>query len=567
MTITLGIRVGAMRLPGLALLMLISMPLSAGEYSEAEKCEIYFRADMPRPDAEVLSIKDPRWNALNGPLLVDKVNRIGVNKERATVLAASCIEFNYLLQPISDLTLLEERRCMIENLKKVFSKLNPSLLDLAKMEHVFTHLLEQEQNPSPNESLSHLFVQSGLITGATALSLPYIAKHFSFDWQLLASRQGNLPWLCVMVCLKIVGTASGLYKSYEMVKSNAQQILSKINKDDRFVLNFSKAMILVEQIIEIIRKNPTLANTFTIFIDFDHACELSPGLNQTLTRAKKRLLADWFCLASLWKSKDSPSLYRDIKKYTKTFKTLYYGLARLDAYLAVVRIYQDLEQRGLPVTLARYRQHETRPCFFFKDLRNPLIDDSVANDFELDGNAVLNGPSTCGKTVAIKTISYGFILGQSILLVPANKAEFAPVNNIGAYFNISDNIKEGQSSYEAQRLAIDGLLNLAQKPGRTLLFIDEPYNGITSDLGEELTDRLIKKLITFSHVTFLLSTHHRKPTEYGEKKDGVVHNWQPELLEIDNKFRRTFKMIDGIAKWWYEDREKALAFIKQISDE
>lgn len=555
------------KLAFLLLVQIASLPLDAADYSEAQKCQIYFRTAMPRPDADMLSVSDSRWTALNGPLLVDKVNRIGVNKDRATVLAASAIEFNFLLQPTSDIKTLEERRLLLESLQEAFLELNPLMLELAKMEHVFTHLLDLEQANPTDQSSSQLFFQGGLVAAATIMSVPYIAKHLSFDVQLLSASQENPLWLGLMVCLKLVSTAGGFYKSYEMVKCNAQQIQTKVRKDDRFVLDFSKAMVFAEKITKIITENPTLANKLTIFIDFDHTRKLSPGLNDTLLRAKNRLTNNRYFFPSLWKTKDSPSLCENIKKYTDLFKTLYYGLARLDAYLAVIRIYRDFEAREIPATFAQFRLDKTKPCFKFTDLRNPLIDNSVANDFEIDGSVVLNGPSTCGKTAAMKSISSVIIMAQSILLVPAREALLTPVSNIGAHFNVKDNINEGQSSYEAQRLAIKSLLDLAKKPGITALFIDEPYNCITSDLGEAMTDELITTLKSLSHTVFFVSTHHRKPTEHGEQKDGMVYNWQPEVLEDDDKFVRTFKIKPGIATWWYDNKQKAMAFIRQLDEE
>lgn len=558
-----------LKLVPLILAPLVALPLCAGDYSEAQKCQIYFRAEMPRPDADMISVTDPRWAALNGPLLVDRVNRVGVGHDRATVLAASSVEFNFLLQPTSDIKTLEERRALLWNLKELFSELNPLILELAKMEHVFTRLLDHEQTPS-TESLSQLFFHGGLVAAITALSIPYAAKHLVFDGQLLLTNKESTIWLCCMAGLKLIGTASGYYKSYEMVKGDTQQIHSKIKKDDRFVLDFSKAMRLVERIIKIITKNSTLANKLTILIDFDLKRKLSPGLEETLARAKKRLMAEYF-LAALWKAKDSSALCDDIKKYSDLFKTLYFGLARLDAYLAVVRIYIDCEERGIPVTFARYRVPAVRPYFKFTDLRNPLIDDSVPNDFELDGSAILSGPSTCGKTAAMKSISSAIIMAQSILLVQASEALLAPVSNIGAFFNIKDNINEGRSSYEAQRLAIKDCLDLTKKRGITMLFIDEPYNCVPSNVGEAMTDELITKMKALSLTSFLVSTHHKKPTEHGEQKDDSVHNWQPEVLEevLENgqhKFTRTFKIKEGSPEWWFV-KEKAMAFIKQLDDE
>lgn len=539
-------------------------------YSREEKQRIYFNAEIKRPSSSnIISINDPRWRDLNGPLLVQKTNQLDDGKIPATVLAASQVEFNYLCQPIKNIKTLEERKFMIEELFVVFDKLDPLITNLVELEQVFTRLLESQHNSAAYSTISQLCFQGSVVAVGTCCTIPYVMNHLLFDWQSFMASQYNIFWLFSMVGLKIAGTASGFYKSCEFVWDTAQQVRAKLSKDDRFILDFAQAMQNVERIIEIVKENPTLANTLTMFIDFDNSRVIHPLLNNIIKRAKKRLSINDYNLYALWSSKNSSSLYHEIMLFTEQFKYLYYALARLDGYLAIVRIYKDREERGLPVTLVNYNHSSERPYFRFKNLKNPLIDNSVENDFELNGHAVLNGPSTCGKTAVLKEISSAFMMGQSLLLVFANEAEIAPVGNIGAYFNVGDNIQVGHSSLKAQILAMENLLKLDEstEKERSLLLIDEPLKGATSDIGEELVaTKLMEKIVLLPHVTALISTHFESPTEYANNFN-YIHNWHPELLEQDGKFVRTFKIKEGVLPWWFKDKEKARKFINQIYDE
>lgn len=513
---------------------------------------------MPRPEAnQIFSCQSPQWKDLNGDLLVKKL-LLGKN-----IFDATCVEFPTLLQPNSDMQTLENRRGIFECLLKVQDQLDPLLRELAEQEHVFTHFIQQEKNPSISYAMYLFTFQGGTFILLTGLNLPYVFRHFFNDWQKMMANPGNIIWYYVILSLKVAGLLGGLYSSYQSACFMITKIKNEFTINDCLVLDFAKAMKPLRMIMAIVAEHPPLANNFARIIDFDHELILNKELAKTIKRAEKRLDADGNFFAKLWALKDSPAVYEELKGFSNYFKLIYWSFVRLDAYSIGPRIYCELNKKGQAVCLAQFTHTPQRPYFSFKKLRNPLIDDSVANDFELDGHAVFNGAPTGGKTAAIKTIGWGYIMGQSGFVVFAEEACIAPVSAIGTYFNVGDDIEQDKSGLIKQYTEMKNLERLAEhEPGRTLLLIDEPLKGV-HDIGESIIADLMKQLLRLPRLTFLMSTHYKSPTLFTEEEKNSVHNWYPEVIENEGAFIPTFKFSEGIS-WWLTDYAKAQRLIDQI---
>jgi hypothetical protein len=420
-----------------------------------------------------------------------------------------------------------------------FDELDPLMQELADKEGVFTTLLYEEQNPQIKSSLSISFFQIGAGMLATALSVSYISRHLLNDWREFTNSTSPTFWLSTLAFLKLAGSMSQLYKTCEPEWKKASQIYAKKHEDNCFVLDFSKAIIAIQKIIKIVENCPTLANTFTILIDFDSQVKIDAELSETIVRLN----------STSYVAKDSSSLCEEIRSYTHYFKVLYRCLARLDAYLAVIRIYRDLEERGQAVCLVSFDLNLERPAFSFVGLRNPLVDNAIPNDFNLNGHAVLSGPSLSGKTAAMMSIASAFVMAQSILLVYAKDALIRPVDNI--FINLNSNLAK--------------LLESSKKiQGKTLLFLDEPQKGITH--GEELIKDLTTELLSLPNAAFLITTNYKSPTKLAET-NSLVHNWQLVVEEKDDKFKRVFCVKEGVSNWWFNDVEKVKKYILQICNE
>jgi DNA mismatch repair protein MutS len=251
-----------------------------------------------------------------------------------------------------------------------------------------------------------------------------------------------------------------------------------------------------------------------------------------------------------------------------------YGVA--DAYLSVVRLYQESQQQALPLRWVTFSQGETPACTL-QNVYNPIVtpEHAVPNSFVLGGSNVarhmmLTGPHGCGKTTSMKTIAYVYAMGQSILLGQADQAAILPINKIGTYLNITDNLAQGMSSFMAEKKRMKELHALAEHlepTDRCLMLIDEPYAKTLQVVGEDRVYRFVADLYKIPQLMMLIATHFEKPAILESESQGVVENYQPELLEpTPHNFMRTFRILKGKAGWWFEDAQRRSDFVDWLGE-
>lgn len=251
-----------------------------------------------------------------------------------------------------------------------------------------------------------------------------------------------------------------------------------------------------------------------------------------------------------------------------------YGIA--DAYLSVASLYKEYARKKLSLSWVTFEKGQA-PFYRLEGAYNPLVsqENIVMNSFVLGGNSVakhmmLTGPHGCGKTTSMKSIAYAYILGQSILLVPAERAMLVPLTKIGTYLNITDNLKKGISSFMAEKKRMKELRELALnlKPEDIcLMLIDEPYAKTLQVVGEERIYNFVYELYRIPQLMMLVATHFEKPACLETESHGCVENYQPELLEYTpGNFKRTFKILKGKAQWWFEDARRCDDFVDWLGD-
>ncbi len=498
---------------------------------------VYLRERPNNPNEQfVLGWKNSEWMDLNGDLLFR--NLISDHMR----LTSGMAEFMYLLQPISNIQKLEDRRKIILEIDSQFEPLDAAVADLVDDEDGLIKILEKSAQ-KPEKPISKLLINGAIISAASVYGTKMTVSRMRHDFSVR-----NWPYLL----MTLLSLPLSLYHATQEVLDVVTQAKSGMEKCSRDVYKLSLAIKKLKNIKKIVEQSSILSVVFSPIIGFEDLALIDPQFEKLLTDIDS---------GSYWPS-GNESIFERALNYKEVFQTVLSSLGRLDAYLTVIRIYRDRLRKGLPVTWATFDQKAKKPTFKFKNLGNPLLPDSVPNDFALSGHAIFNGPSTCGKSAAMKSIAWAHILGQSILLVPAEEAHFAIVEQFRTYFNIGDNIASGKSSFKAQNLAMKKLESgLSQK---TLLLVDEPYKGVPGKIGENLVVDFIERVIKNENSSLLLSTHYERPCYLGSE----FQYFQPELIEDNGFFKRTYRMLPGVAAWWFENQNrKSDAFIQQIFQE
>lgn len=546
-------------------------------YSSEEQRSIYLknRRDDYLPQS-FLTVKDRAWQELNMPDLVRKIDR--------AKSAEGSVEFELLLQPITDIQVLEARRNLAKILLQdthLFAELDSLVTQFdTDFASLFTHFLDENAKIEflqESDMFSLLGDQSSLYRlSVQGLMMALITQGIAYDfWQIARNyhavrnqQNGRLQrgWIGYNLFGQVAGAGWISYVSY----NSAVSTLKKIAQADAYVLQAGKALNLIAQMHSVIKKSSKIADT-AFAQAFNHYADRALK-QETFVRARssatERVASEntWLSPMAQLRSLDT---YDDLRKSKQELTRALQAIGILDAYLSIARLYKDHQAQNLPVTFATY-DSQSHPSFEFKGLINPIIESSIANDFSLGQNsqahhAVLTGPNGCGKTTIMKSVAYAFIWGQSITVVPAQVAHFTPLTQVKTYFNVGDNIIKGLSSFmaEHQRMAeISQSANNLPVTARALILIDDPYVKTIQAIAEPHVTKFLRNISTKDHVLAILATHFEGPSLLEKEKNSAIKNFQPEL---DNNLKPTYKIIDGAAYWWFHDAERRNQFIKQLT--
>lgn len=195
-----------------------------------------------------------------------------------------------------------------------------------------------------------------------------------------------------------------------------------------------------------------------------------------------------------------------LNPYSKAIEATLNGLAKLDILIAKA---SQIKTVGL-----------TRPTIVesktsYKGLFNPPVKQNLEDDnkhYQAVDIAIENQPclitgaNMSGKTVLLKTIQLSQYLFQFGFYVPASNASIYMVDEI--MVSIADGQEEmkGLSSYAAEMLTINDMINLVKSGKRVLLLIDELARTTNPTEGKAIVSAMLDFLI--EHKTGSIITTH-----------------------------------------------------------
>ena len=144
------------------------------------------------------------------------------------------------------------------------------------------------------------------------------------------------------------------------------------------------------------------------------------------------------------------------------------------------------------------------------------------------------------------------------------------LTKIETYLNITDNLAAGMSSFMAEKAYMEALQTTAKSLSTNdccLMIIDEPYAKTLPAVGEMRVYNFVNGLKNIPQLMILIASHFEKPIQLEKESQGLIKNYHPELLELpDGNFKRTFKIIEGAATWWFTDTAKRERFVHWLSE-
>lgn len=531
--------------------------------------------------SQILTESDSAWKELDMDLLIAKLDK--------AYTAAGSVEFRKLMHPVSDDSELLERQEFIKALldnQEELEKICTMLSTFAEQyENSFANVLEPltadpfelvRKNailPMTSSTKVNLILQLGMMFFGTGQAFAYDAFHLRQDMQQMAQPGWRMRAWLGMNSLGVIAALA--YSGYYNVLA-VKNMINQIPQADAVVLKIGQSVALTRKLSDVLNQNYDLQQSEVARLfnkTFASGSEqLREIVYEILERERIEKAAEASCVATgykYWAMPDSLDLFYKIKLARDLFGRMLHAIGILDAYVSIVRLHNEWQEQHIPVSYVAYESAD-KPCHDFKQLYNPLIGSSVANDFVLGGSykahhTLLTGPHACGKTTSMKTLAYGYILGQTITVVPAKAATCAPLTKLKTYFNIGDNLAEGLSSFTAEHGRLDELCQEAnefEKQDRCLMLVDEPLAKTIQLIGEPRVTDFIKKLLPVDPLMLVVATHFEDPVRLEAETNGFIKNMQPEVLVLaGSQFKPTFKILDGKADWWFHDKQKREAFV------
>jgi len=248
--------------------------------------------------------------------------------------------------------------------------------------------------------------------------------------------------------------------------------------------------------------------------------------------------------------------------------TLLEYISDVDALVSCARFYLQHQTSDNQVCFARIDPRKSRPYLNIEGFWTPMIsaEKAVSSSITADErNIIISGPNGIGKSTALKGITHGIMLAQSVGIMPAQQADISLFDHINTYLNIKENIEEGLSSFMAEKKRIDEISEeIMHLSGVGLYLIDEPFRGTYAQEAEKRTCRFGEFVDEHPHVSVLLATHFEKPTHLSDEYR--FDNYHINMYEnSDFTFTLTYRMDPGVLTWWFYDEEKRERFIDWIT--
>jgi len=253
------------------------------------------------------------------------------------------------------------------------------------------------------------------------------------------------------------------------------------------------------------------------------------------------------------------------------------SIALLGGYRAIVQMVREHQNSGIGYCFVKLVESD-KPFVKMKNAWVPLVkeDNIVTNDVKLGvngsgPNAIITGPNGGGKSTFMITVAFNVLLSR-LGIAAADQASMSDFTRIRTSLRPQQNIKSALSTFMAEHKrakAVKETINTCN--GNILILLDEPYKGTVESEAASRVYTFGKEIAENDNCMLLMATHLRKPIELGRDVPGLFANYQMGYLETKSgprsKFKRTFKILDGSATWWFDDAKKRAKFIDWLCEE
>lgn len=262
-----------------------------------------------------------------------------------------------------------------------------------------------------------------------------------------------------------------------------------------------------------------------------------------------------------------------LKKHLKDIVPIIQAVGIIDGFMSIGHTYQvHMHKNEKRFCFAHLRQTQ-EPFVHIQDAWLPLIEhqhvpNSCALGQEYIRNLLITGPNGGGKSSFLKLVGGITVLAHSWTIVPAVTCSMSSMHGLRTSFNPQEDIKKGISTFMAQKERLE-LLNRYAKTehnqGCCMLLVDEPYRGTIEAEAELRSYQFCKEIAQHAHCMLIVASHLKKPMQLAQETKLFVNKQFEVAAHDDGAFKRTFKLVDDAAWWWFDDVHKRMLFVDWLA--
>jgi len=265
--------------------------------------------------------------------------------------------------------------------------------------------------------------------------------------------------------------------------------------------------------------------------------------------------------------------YRKIQEtenFVEKYKTYFNMLGEIDAYLSIVSLVRDFNDKNYNICYTRYESN-VKPHIKLSGLWHPYLAKNksnaevVCNNVELGGSAknpnniVLTGPNAGGKSTFIKAMSLSLLFSQTFGISFSKEAYITPMTLINTYLNIPD-CKNKESLFEAEMHRARNHLNKLKELGEqefSFIVMDEIFSSTNPEEGISGAYAICNKLAEYDNSIAVITTHFNYLTNL--EKGGNYKNYKiPISRNAENEIVYPYQLECGAS-----DQHIALELLKK----
>ncbi|MFC1842892.1 hypothetical protein ACFLYU_04505 [Candidatus Dependentiae bacterium] len=253
------------------------------------------------------------------------------------------------------------------------------------------------------------------------------------------------------------------------------------------------------------------------------------------------------------------------------------SIALLGGYRAIVQMIREHQDSDVRYCFVEFIESD-KPFVKMKNAWVPLLkeDNIVTNNVKLGvggaaPNAIITGPNGGGKSTFMITVAFNVLLSR-LGIAAADQAYMSDFIRIRTSLRPRQDIKSGLSSFMAEyKRAKTVKKTIDACNGNILVLLDEPYKGTVESEAASRVYKFGKEIAENDNCMLLMATHLRKPIELEKDVPGLFANYQMGYIETKSGtisgFKRTFKILDGSAIWWFDDAKKRAKFVDWLCEQ